>query len=297
MSKDPEKGIKLIVDKVTGAKTPVAVGPVARIEWLYQVQDDPSIEHAALSVALAVTRFVNRKEGRAYPGLAALGKALNMSERAVRGHLSALIKSGHVLQVQRARKPALLYLLVNDRKASLRSSSLNDRNVTGQLSENLTGNSAATLTNACQNFRPEDGRRDDRKVSVAMTGKSHNLNEPNSDTYEDRTRRINSGTELGAAGGAPQARSPSSWGADRSIVGIPATLNHSASHSAGSLSRLTARSPASEEAAANSQPLAGPYELRPEDECTGHDQFEDDYDHDDDAPASPEMDIDDDFPF
>ena len=91
-----------------------------------------------------------------------------------------------------------------------------------------------------------------------MTGQTRFLNEPNSETYEDRTRRFNSEIELGAAGGAPQARPPSSWGAGRSIVGVPARLSHSALPSAGSLTRLTARSPASEGGpVTNSRPFAG----------------------------------------
>jgi biotin operon repressor len=83
-----------------------------QFEWLRQVAYDSNLQHAASSVAIALTKYFNRKrDGWAWMSQPTLATDLGVSESTVWRALSALVERGHLISKQRGNEETNLYRL------------------------------------------------------------------------------------------------------------------------------------------------------------------------------------------
>lgn len=125
----PCAGVRNVIDPATGTTVETAVGPVARLQWLEQVQADPRLGDADLAIAVSLVAFVNSGKGYAFAGHSAVAERARVDERTARRHIAKLIGAGHVLQIRRGRVPAALFLVLFDRTTGVRSNEAFDRTV------------------------------------------------------------------------------------------------------------------------------------------------------------------------
>src|SRR6516225_641676 len=75
-----------------------------RFAWLDQVLADRAIPEPAFRVAYALSSFVNRKIGAAWPSHATLAQKTGLAESTVRRHLVSLHTAGHLaVELHRGR--------------------------------------------------------------------------------------------------------------------------------------------------------------------------------------------------
>src|SRR5262245_58101812 len=75
-----------------------------RFAWLHQVLADRAIPEPAFRVAYALSSFVNRKIGAAWPSHATLAQKTGLGESTVRRHLVTLHTAGHLaVELHRGR--------------------------------------------------------------------------------------------------------------------------------------------------------------------------------------------------
>ena len=75
-----------------------------RFAWLDQVLADRAIPEPAFRVAYALSSFVNRKSGAAWPSHATLAQKTGLGESTVRRHLATLHTAGHLaVELHRGR--------------------------------------------------------------------------------------------------------------------------------------------------------------------------------------------------
>ena len=75
-----------------------------RFAWLDQVLADRAIPEPAFRVAYALSSFVNRKIGAAWPSHATLAQKTGLGESTVRRHLVTLHTAGHLaVELHRGR--------------------------------------------------------------------------------------------------------------------------------------------------------------------------------------------------
>lgn len=90
----------------------VAVDAVERDRWLGMVQDH--LPREIVPTALALSRFVNRREFGAFPGHMALASKAQVNERTARRHLEMLETAGAIVRRQRRRSAAVIHLVAQD---------------------------------------------------------------------------------------------------------------------------------------------------------------------------------------
>jgi hypothetical protein len=80
--------------------------------WLSQVHADQALHPAAFKLAYAISQYVNRKHGKAWPSQATLAKAMGITDRAVRDLVDRLRTNGHLqVDVHRGRHKTNVYRL------------------------------------------------------------------------------------------------------------------------------------------------------------------------------------------
>jgi hypothetical protein len=213
------------------AQGQTATTPVERLQWLRQVQRDRSLTAIDSALAIVLQSFVNGKSGYAFPGNGTLAAELGVSERTIERRLAALIGAGHILQTKHRREPSRLYLLIQDPTDLSGQEQPKDRQECRVLTDQDPTNDAV--------------RPDIPVVKTRQMTPSHIRKE-----LSDK----NSATELGAAASEARQSAPSSassqaagvdrLGVDASEIKNSPQLPDSSPSPAGSLTRLTARSPA-----------------------------------------------------
>jgi hypothetical protein len=215
--------------KRVGSRT--AVTPVERLQWLRQVQRDQMIGTDCCDLAIALQSFVNSHTGGAFPGKARLAEEIRAATRTVERKIGALIAAGHV---HREGDSLVLVLLTEAESATkmsqaqaVEATKMSQRTEIGQASD--SDKIVADERQNCRGFAT--------KMSL---------------TYKERTQRSNSAIELSAGEAGACAPAPPSQGAVVERLGVATEGQESPYRTdslpspAGSLSRLTARSPAEE---------------------------------------------------
>jgi hypothetical protein len=179
----------------------VAVGPVARLEWIEQVASNRQLTNSKIRLAIALSSFVNSQDGYAFPGQKALGEKSGLAERQVREHLADLMQRGYVFQKRRHHAPACLYLVLLNRRENLRLSDPVNRRE-NRLSKAVNRQFTSRSDEANVIGQPADFEQVNRRILYKSTGSRHFLNGANSNTCDGETLRpnqvINSGAEKAA---------------------------------------------------------------------------------------------------
>jgi hypothetical protein len=91
----------------------------SRLLWLEQVADDHGLPATALHVAFRLSGHANSATGEAFPSQETLSREVGITDRALRGSLSALVGRGHLIEAgHRARCVVYKMSLRNRNNAS-----------------------------------------------------------------------------------------------------------------------------------------------------------------------------------
>ena len=259
-------GVRIIVDPANGAEIAVAVGHVARNEWMVQVLRDHNLRPVDLKIAVALQSYVNTKDGFAFPKHLTLAADTGVTTRTIQLRLPVLIERGHVHQRRRGPQSSNYFLVLKEPNAASvhDDKEPNDASVHG--SDRHSDISDRTESTFAKNRIPV---REEPNFRVPP--------------YKEGTLRPNSATELGAVAAA-RLRAPAAPArATIEIRESPARepSNDPSPSPAGSLTRLEARSPAGEDSERREPLILAGYESL----HAGHDP--DDEWIDDDGALSP----------
>ena len=259
-------GVRIIVDPANGAEIAVAVGPVARNEWMVQVLRDHNLRPVDLKIAVALQSYVNTKDGFAFPKHLTLAADTGVTTRTIQLRLPVLIERGHVHQRRRGPQSSNYFLVLKEP---------NDASVHDDKEPN----------DASVHGSDRHSDISDRTESTFAKNRIPVREEPNFRVppYKEGTLRPNSATELGAVAAA-RLRAPAAPArATIEIRESPARepSNDPSPSPAGSLTRLEARSPAGEDSERREPLILAGYESL----HAGHDP--DDEWIDDDGALSP----------
>ena len=175
-----------------------------QFDWLRQVASDAGLVPAAARVAIALTRYFNRKhDGWAWMAQATLASDLGMPERTVRDAIARLVKNGHLVTKQRGHMATnLCHLVLKKTDSDRQPSASHDRQTTAGHDRQPTAAHTGVTG------RKQQG---DRQPSAAMTG-SHlppnPMNEPYEEPYEVESDSPQ--LDLGAEEEGRRNRSPKS---------------------------------------------------------------------------------------
>jgi hypothetical protein len=248
-----DTGIRIIVDPTNGGEITVAVGPVARNQWLVQIMRDHDLRPVDLKIAVALQSYVNIKDGFAFPKHLTLAADTGVTRRTIQLRLPVLIESGHVHQRRRGPKSSNYFLVLKEPNAA----SVHDDKEPNAASVHGTVKNRSAMRNCHSDIS-------DKTESSFAKNRIPVREEPNFcvPPYKEGTLRANSATELGAVAAA-RSRAPAAPArATSQIQEYPAreTLEDSSTPSAGSLTRLEARSPAGEDSERREPPCLDGYE-------------------------------------
>jgi signal recognition particle subunit SEC65 len=174
-----------------------------QFDWLRQVASDAGLVPAAARVAIALTRYFNRKhDGWAWMAQATLASDLGMPERTVCDAIARLVKNGHLVTKQRGHMATNLYhLVLKNTDSDRQPSASHDRQTTAGHDRQPTAAHTGVTG------RKQQG---DRQPSAAMTG-SHLPPNPMNEPYEEPNEvESDSPPDLGEEDSGRRSRSPSS---------------------------------------------------------------------------------------
>jgi hypothetical protein len=226
--------------KRVGSRT--AVTPVERLQWLRQVQCDQTIGTDCCDLAIALQSFVNSQTGGAFPGKARLAAEIRAATRTVERKIGALIAAGHV----RREGDSLVLVLLTEAEAATKMSRQGSDD-----SDKIVDNPQPVATKL--SHLTEAGQKSDSDKNVAEERQNcRGFATKLSLAYKEGTQRSNSAIELSAVEAGACAPAPPSQGVVVERLGVASEVQESPPRadsrpsSAGSLSRLPARSPAEE---------------------------------------------------